>query len=219
MRVFASFVAIAACAACGSGGAPAPPAASDSSPSSSVAVLNPVRVERVRAELPDGYEFAGLSGRTAPLALWGFGPAWTADPPACGALADPASVGTVHGWSASGPGGIVYVVVADGPGAVDPALPDACATWTLTAGPTTGVVTLVPAPAVDGAVTSGMVTDATTVVEGGTETHTHADTFVANLGDHVAYVTVVTDPGASAPVLGPDVAAELLVKTVAAIRG
>jgi hypothetical protein len=64
-----------------------------------------------------------------------------------------------------------------------------------------------------------MATAATTVVEGGTETHSSADTFVAYLTDHVVYVTVVTDPGSSAPALGAPFAADLLVKTVATIRG
>ena len=89
----------------------------------------------------------------------------------------------------------------------------------MSAGHTSGVVDLVAPPAIDGAPTLGMVADATTAVEGGTETHSHADTFIAYLGEHVAYVTVVTDPGSSAPSLGPGFAADLLVKTVAAIRG
>ncbi|MDT5190689.1 MAG: hypothetical protein QOI28_2940, partial [Mycobacterium sp.] len=36
---------------------------------------------------------------------------------------------------------------------------------------------------------------------------------------YTAYVTVVTDPGSSGPVLDADFAAALLVKTVAALRG
>jgi hypothetical protein len=61
--------------------------------------------------------------------------------------------------------------------------------------------------------------EVTTTVEGGTETRSQAETFVAYLGDHAAYVTVVTDPGSSAPSLGPGFASDLLVKTVAALRG
>ena len=91
--------------------------------------------------------------------------------------------------------------------------------WTLSAGHSSGSVTLVAAPAIDGAATVGMATVTTTVVEGGTETHSHADTFAAYLGDYVAYVTVVTDPGSPNPPLGQDFAAELLVKTVSALRG
>jgi Domain of unknown function (DUF5642) len=219
MRVFASCVAIVLCTACAQ---PAPPPSaltSDAAPSSSPARLRPARVERVRSDLPDDYEVSDLTGRAAPLALWGFGPAWTADPTQCGALADPAGEGGFHGWSASGPGGIVHAVVAVSPGGLDPASAESCATWTLSAGPTNADVTLVGAPAIDGAVTLGMATDATTVVEGGTETHTHADTFVAYLNGYVAYVTVVTDPGAAGPALRADFASGLLVQTVVAIRG
>ncbi len=176
-------------------------------------------MDRVRADLPAGYEFAGLTGRAAPIALWGFGPAWTADPSPCGALGDPAPGAALRGWSASGPGGIVYAVVAEAAALLDAPGRDACGTWTLSAGHTSGVVRLVAAPSVEGAATVGMATAATTVVEGGTETHSSADTFVAYLSDHVVYVTVVTDPGSSAPSLDAPFAADLLVKTVATIRG
>lgn len=181
--------------------------------------MHPARVDRVRADLPAGYEFAALSGRPAPVTLWGFGQEWAADPSQCGVLGDPAGQGAVHGWSASGSGGIVYAVVANASAAVDQPLWDACGTWTLSAGHTSGVVELVAGPAVDGAVTSGMQTVATTVVEGGTQTHSDADTFIAYLTDYVAYVTVVTDPGSSTDPLGAGFASDLLVKTVAAIRG
>ena len=181
--------------------------------------IDPARVDRVRAALPTGYEFSALPDRTVPMALWGFGPDWTADPSQCGSLADPAGNGAVRGWSASGAGGIVYAVVADATVGLDQALVQACGTWSMSAGHTSGVVTLVRPPAIDRASTLGMTTDATTTVEGGIETHSHAETFIAFLGDHVAYVTVVTDPGSSAPALGIGVASDLLVKTVAAIRG
>ena len=58
-----------------------------------------------------------------------------------------------------------------------------------------------------------------TVVEGGTETRSHADTVTAYLDDHVAFITVVTDPGSPHPQLGADFANALMVKTVAALRG
>ncbi|MBW8711263.1 MAG: DUF5642 family protein, partial [Mycobacterium sp.] len=54
---------------------------------------------------------------------------------------------------------------------------------------------------------------------GGTETRSHADTFTAYLGDYVTFVTVVSDPGSPNPALGQDFAADLLVKTVSALRG
>jgi hypothetical protein len=182
--------------------------------------VNPARIERVRAELPSGYEVAALSGRAAPVAFWGLGPNWTADPPRCVALADPvADAATTRGWSASGAGGIVYAVVAGSAAMLDPSLMDECGQWTVSAGHTSGSVTSVAAPAVDGAATVGLSTTTTTVVEGGTETHSHADTFAAYLGDYVAFVAVVTDPGSPNPSLGQDFAAELLVKTVSALRG
>ena len=148
-------------------------------------------------------------------------PDWTADPPQCGALADPVGdAATTRGWSGSGVGGIVYVVTGSPPAQVpfDPALIAECGRWTLASGHTTGTVTLAPAPTVDGAATVGMATEATTVVEGGTETRSRAHTFTAYLGDYLAFVTVVTDPGAESH-LGQEFAAALLVKTVSALRG
>ncbi len=182
--------------------------------------MNPARIERVRTELPSGYEVAALSGRAAPVAFWGLGPDWTADPPRCGALADPvADAATTRGWSASGAGGIVYAVVAGSRATLDPSLIDECGLWTVSAGHTSGSVTIAAAPAIDGAATVGLSTTTTTVVEGGTETHSHADTFTAYLGDYLAFVTVVSDPGSPNPPLGQDFAADLLVKTVSALRG
>jgi len=181
--------------------------------------VDPTRVERVRADLPTGYEFTPLPVRAEPAALWGLGPQWTADPPACAELGDPAGGAAVHGWSASGPGGIVYAAVADAAVAMDPAAVDACRSWRLSAGHTAGVVTVVDSPAVGGAPTLGLSADVTTTVEGGTETRSHSETFMAYLGQHVAYVTVVTDPGSSAQTLGRDFASDLLAKTVAAVRG
>jgi Domain of unknown function (DUF5642) len=171
-------------------------------------------------DLPSGYEVAALSGRAAPVAFWGLGPEWSADPPRCGALADPvADAATIRGWSASGAGGIVYTVVAGSRATLDPSLIDECGQWTVSAGRTSGTVAFVAAPAIDGAVTVGLSTTTTTVVEGGTETHSHADTFTAYLGDYIAFVTIVSDPGSPNPPLGQDFAAEFLVKTVSALRG
>jgi hypothetical protein len=182
--------------------------------------VHPANVDRVQGDLPDGYEVANLTGRTAPLALWGFGPEWVSEPPQCGVLAQPAGEdATVRGWSASGLGGIVYAAVADARQGLDPGLVGACGSWALSAGHTSGTVTLVDAPTVDGAATLGMSSDAVTRVEGGTETRSHADTFIAYLGDYVAYVTVVTDPGAAGPGLDAEFAAGLLTKTVSALRG
>jgi hypothetical protein len=217
VRLFALLAALSLCvAACGESPSSAPSTAT----SGSSIQVNPARIERVRAELPRGYEVTDLSGRAAPVAFWGLGPDWTADPPRCGALADPvAGDATTRGWSASGAGGIVYAVVAASAVTLDPSLLDECGQWTVAAGRTSGSVTLVAAPAIDRAATLGLSTTATTAVEGGTETHSHANTFTAYLGDYVAFVTVVTDPGSPNPALGQDFAAELLVKTVSALRG
>ncbi|MEU0494643.1 DUF5642 family protein [Mycobacterium sp. NPDC006124] len=176
-------------------------------------------MERVRADLPTDYEFTPLPARAEPVALWGLGAQWVADPPSCAGLGNPAAGSSLRGWSASGPSGIVYAVVADASPILDETLVDACGTWQVSAGHTSGVVGVVSAPVVDGAPTLGLSADVTTTVEGGTETHSHAETYLAYLGQHVAYVTVVTDPGSSAPPIAPGFAADLLVKTVAAIRG
>jgi hypothetical protein len=217
VRLFALLAALSLwVAAC----AQSPSSAPSTSTTTSSASVNPARIERVRTELPSGYEVAALSGRAAPVAFWGLGPEWTADPARCGALADPVpDAGTTRGWSASGAGGIVYAVVAGSTATLDPSLIDECGQWTVSAGHTGGTVAFVAAPAIDGATTVGLSTSTTTVVEGGTETHSHADTFTAYLGDYVAFVTVVSDPGSPNPPLRQEFAADLLVKTVSALRG
>jgi hypothetical protein len=217
VRLFALLAALSLCmTACGQSPSSVP---STATPASSNAV-NPARIERVRTALPSGYEVAALAGRAAPVVFWGLGPDWTVDPLRCGALADPvADAATTRGWSASGAGGIVYAVVAGSKATLDPSLIDECGQWTVSAGHTSGSVMLVAAPAIDGAATVGLSTTTTTLVEGGTETHSHAETFTAYLGEYVALVTVVTDPGSPNPPLGQDFAAGLLVKTVAALRG
>jgi hypothetical protein len=216
VRLFALLAALSVLvAACGD----SPPSAPQTAASRSSAQVNPARIDRVRTELPSGYEVAALPGRAAPIAFWGLGPEWTADPQRCGALADPVAGGaTTRGWSASGAGGIVYAVVATSAAALDQSLIADCGQWTVSAGRTDGSITLVAAPAIDGAATVGLSTSAATAVEGGTETHSHADTFTAYLGEYVAFITVVTDPGSPNPALGQDFAAELLVKTVSALR-
>ncbi|MGV0853541.1 DUF5642 family protein [Mycolicibacterium phlei] len=182
-------------------------------------VINPARIDRVRTELPADYEVTPLEGPLAPVAAWGYGPQWSVDPPSCAALADPAGAAPVDGWSASGPGGIVYAVVAGASGTVDQAVLDECAHWTVASGRTTGSVALTSAPPIDSATTVAMATDSATVVEGGTETRSHADTAVAYLGGHVTFVVLVTDHGAPHPQLDAEFTASLLRKTVAALRG
>ncbi|MGV0744899.1 DUF5642 family protein [Mycolicibacterium sp. XJ870] len=219
MRLFAVAVCVALCvSACGQ--SPAPRTSSSPSATSKAVEVNPARIDRVRDDLPAGYEVARIDGQATPIALWGFGPDWVAEPAQCAALAaaavDPASA---RGWSGSGPGGIVYAVVARSTAAADAALAGQCRHWTLSGGHSTGTVTGLDAPAIDGALTTGMATAVSTVVEGGTETRSHADTFTAELGEYHCFVTVVTDPGSANTALGADFAADLLVKTVSALRG
>jgi len=217
VRLFALFAALSlGVAAC----AQSPPVAPPTATTGSSVSVNPARIDRVRTALPSGYEVAALSVRPAPVAFWGLGPDWTAEPPRCGALADPArGAATTRGWSASGPGGIVYAAVADSAATLEPSLLDECGRWTVSAGHTGGTVGLVAAPTIDGAATVGLSASTTTTVEGGTETHSRADTFTAYLGGYVAFVTVVGDPGSPNPQLGQEFASDLLVKTVAALRG
>lgn len=215
MRVFASCLALTLCAACGQ----STPPPSEATPTGMSHTVDPAHISRVRTELPPGYEVGDLAGRSSPVAFWGLGPQWTADPVQCGALAQPAAPDApVRGWSASGSGGIVYAAVVDTTTGLDPALTGACGAWAVSAGHTSARVALVDAPSVDDAETIGMTTDVTTVVEGGTETHSRAETFNAYLVGYVVSVTVVTDPGAIGPALEPDFAATLLVATVAALR-
>jgi hypothetical protein len=216
MRRYAICLGASLVVGCG-GAEPAAPATTSATGSS--AAVNPAAVARVRTELPPGYEVGNLTDHAAPASFWGLPPNWTADPAHCAALADPGAGTPMRGWSASGPGGIVYALVA-GPGAASPGASDECTTWTVAGGRTTAVVTAVEPPAITDTPTVAMSTVATTVVEGGTETRSHADTVTAYLDSgFVASVTVVTDPGSDVAVLGPDVAARLLAHTVSAVRG
>lgn len=196
--------------------APPPPPATPDKPASTA--VNPARIDRARHSLPDGYEVATYSGSPAPFAAWGLQESAVADPAQCAALGAPAvDPVSARGWSASGAGGIVYAVVAGA--APAPPLLEECARWTVTAGHAAATVTTRPGPDIDAAQTSAMSTAITIVVEGGTETRSHADTFVAHLGEHLCYVVVVTDPGSPHPGLPPDFGSDLLVETVSTLRG
>ena len=180
--------------------------------------MNPARIDRAREALPEDYEVAAYTGPAAPIATWGFAGAVESRPPQCIELAaPPVDATTAHGWSASGPGGIIYAVVVASPD--EGALPADCDEWTVAAGHTTGTVAALPAPAIAAADTIGMTTTAITVVEGGTQTRSRADTFVAHLDGYVCFVALVTDPGSPYPALGAGFAADLLVKTVSTLRG
>lgn len=219
MRHIAAVGAAAALlAGCGAAPDDAEPAA-PSVTSAADGVIDPARIDRARYELPPDYEVTTVTGRVTPLAQWGFGPAWSADPAPCGALADPpVDPATVRGWSASGAGGIVYAVAAAGAAPIDPAVIGECGSWRMSAGPSTGTVHLVAAPPVEGAQTVAMNAESLTVVEGGTETRSRARTVMAAEGGHLVYVTVVTDPGSPGAALEGEFADELLTRTVAALR-
>lgn len=207
-------------AACAAAPQPAPPPAPTStSTATGVGVIDPARIDRARDALPPGYEVSAVGSHVTPLAQWGFGADATAEPAVCAGLAGvPVDPAGARGWLASGAGGIVYAVAADGPAGIDASARDQCPQWAMSAGPTTGTVRLVDAPAIGSAATLGMAADIRTVVEGGNETRSHADTFVAAEQGRLVYVTVVTDPGSPDPALGADLGAQLLTKTVAALR-
>ncbi|ORB49542.1 hypothetical protein BST42_22860 [Mycolicibacterium rhodesiae] len=204
---------------------PPPPPSSSSSPSAPDAgAINPANIKRIRSSLPAGYEVADVAGPVSAAGLWGFGSGWTAAPPQCAALADPAPADPgARGYSASGAGGTVYVVVAvPTQPAPDDAVVGECARWTMTFAHTTGDVTLAPAseaPSIDGVLTVAMSVTTRTVVESGTETDGQAVTAQAYVGGHVVYVTLVTDPGSPHPALDSRSVGDLLVATVAALRG
>ncbi|EHI14438.1 DUF5642 family protein [Mycolicibacterium thermoresistibile] len=213
----AGAVTVLAVAACGAATEPpdAPPAGEPSRP----VVIDPPRINRARGHLPPDYEGAPLPQPAAPATFWSLGPGWSAEPPQCAALADPAGAdATAHGWSASGAGGIVYAMVASAPGPPDPDVLAHCGQWTVTAENTDGTVTSTPAPPVADAVTVAMATTVRTVVEGGTTTITRADTVSAYLDGHVVVVAIVSDPGLPEPPLGDDYAATLLTETVSELR-
>ena len=86
-------------------------------------------------------------------------------------------------------------------------------------GHTDASVRLTDAPHVDAAETVGMVAEIKSSVESGTEIDSRAYTFTAYLGDYYAFTTLTTDPGSALPALSPQFAADLLVKTVSALRG
>jgi hypothetical protein len=185
--------------------------------------INPANVRRVAGELPPGYEVTKVAGISAPAGLWGLGAASTARPPQCAALADPAQGHgeSAQGVSGSGAGGIVDAMVTaspSGPVALDPNLIAQCRKWTMSSGRATARIRLIDPPRIDGVETLGMASDTTTSVEGGIETVSRAYTFIAYLGDYYAFTTLITDPGSAQTSLTPQFAADLLVKTVSALR-
>ena len=217
MRILAAAAVLLLLAGCGQP-VERPPAPSASAPSRHI---DPANIRRVRRDLPPGYEVVPLPDVTAPSGIWGLGGAGVATPARCAALADP---GGGHGQraqgiSGSGSGGTVYAVVVAGPVALDPSLLARCRQWGITGRRASARVHLVDAPHIDGADTVGMTADILTSVEGGNEIGSQASTFTAYLGDYYAFTTVVSDPGSPNAALTPQFAADLLVKTVSAVRG
>jgi len=194
------------------------------SPNPVIRHVDPDNIRRVRRDLPPGYEVRGVPGVAAPQEIWGISEAGAANPGRCAALADP--VGghseSAHGISGSGAGGTVYAVVVAapvGPVALDHSLLGLCRQWSLTGKRASARVHLVDAPHIDGAETLGMAAEITTAVEGGNEIGSRASTFTAYLGNYYAFTTLVSDPGSPNPALAQQFAADLLVKSVAALRG
>jgi hypothetical protein len=186
--------------------------------------IDPSNIRRVRRELPPGYEVAPLADVTAPPDIWGLGGAGAATPPRCAALADPAGGHgqRAQGISGSGAGGTVYAVVVaapTGPVALDHALVAQCRQWRMTGRRASAHIQLVNAPHIDAAETLGLAVEIVTSVEGGNEIASQASTFTAYLGDYYAFTTLISDPGSPHPALTLQFAADLLVKTVSAVRG
>jgi hypothetical protein len=202
-------------------GAPQSPSTSSTSSTSAVRfALNPANIKRIRSALPSGYEIADVVGPVSVAGLWGFGPGWSADPARCAALADPAPGDAgARGYSASGPGGTVHVVVAAAPAVPDAGLVAGCAEWTMSFAHTTGEVTVVDPPRIDSADTVALTASTRTVVESGRETDGRASTVQAYLDGDVVFVTLVTDPGSPYPPLNSQFITDLLNETVTALRG
>ena len=198
---------------------PAPPI--QSSAAAAPPAVNTANVVRVRSALPQGYEVAELTGPVSAASLWGFGAGWTADPPQCATLADPAPYDRgARGLSASGVGGTVFVVVsATVDGTPGPDVFTQCGSWTMTFVQTSAQVIRTDAPAIEGADTAAWAATTRTIVESGSETNARATTALAYLDHHVAYVTLVTDPGSPDPPLDSGFVFDMLATTVAALRG
>ncbi|ODR10696.1 hypothetical protein BHQ15_04680 [Mycolicibacillus koreensis] len=198
----------------------APPPVPSAPSSSRPAGVKPERIKRVTGLLPAGYEYGDAAGKTSPAQIWGLGPDARTDPPVCAALIDPPAedpdAGT--GIFGSGPGGILYAVVAAAP-ALDPALTEQCATFTVTFARTDVDVRVIDAPAVEGARTVGLTSQGRTLVEGGGEIDTHAETYLADVDGYRVITAAVIDPGSPAPPLPAGFAADLLVAAVAELRG
>ncbi len=215
MRVLALSAVVLWCAACGS-------VTETERPTTAVAAqpADPAAIGRMRQHLPkdlQGYEFGALPAPAAPTTFWGMSSGSAADPPDCAALVAAPADG-VRGWSASGPGGIVYATAARG-SAPAPELLGTCQTWTLSSGRASAAVEGTDAPQIAEAHTLGMTARVTTSVENGAQTHSQATTLIAYVDTLTVSITMVTDPGAVAPPLLADLPATLLDAAVRSVRG
>jgi len=183
--------------------------------------VNAANIIRVRSALPQGYEVAELAGPVSAASLWGFGTGWSAEPPLCATLADPAPRDRgARGLSASGSGGTVFIVVSEIPEeAPGTDLLAQCSSWTMAFGHTSAEVTRTEAPVIEGAKCVGWEATTRTIVESGMETNARSTTALAYLDHYVAYVTLISDPGSPNPPLDAGFVADLLANTVAALRG
>ena len=84
---------------------------------------------------------------------------------------------------------------------------------------TSAEVTRIEAPVIEGAVTVALRAATRTIVEAGSETNALATTAFAYFDHHVAYVTLITDPGSPHPPMDLGFVADTLATTVAALRG
>lgn len=200
---------------------PAAPLSSSPIPTVRPSGVTPANIRRVGRELPAGYEVTNIARATSPWAIWGLPGDPAANPPPCLPLADPfaGSDRPAQGVSGSGPGGIIDAVVVSASAVLARDLPAECGHWDLTAGRTMVGAGLIDAPHIDAAETIGMVADIRAAAESSSEIDTRAYTFAAYLGDYYVFTTLTTDPGSMLPPLAPQFAADLLVKTVATLRG
>ncbi|MBS4729162.1 DUF5642 family protein [Mycobacterium sp. SM1] len=222
-RVATLVLLLAVSCVCSAGCSSGPKTPSPGAPTGT-APLNPANIVKVAGALPRGYEVAKVTGISAPARLWGLTAASAARPPQCSVLADPARgrVGAARGVSGSGGGGVVDAVVVaspSGPVTPDPHVVTQCRQWAISGGHATARVHLIDPPHVDGVETLGMAADITTTAEGGAEILSHAYSFIAYLGDYYAFTTLIAEPGSADSPLAPQFAADLLVKTVSALRG
>lgn len=226
MRIVAVGAALAlltAIAGCGSPPPDAPPATATSG-SAAPTGIDPVRIKRIRAELPDGYEVAEVAADADLAGLAGYRRGWTADPADCAALLGPAEPTATRGLSASGAAGTVYVTVTPDSGEppAEPEEPGACADWTMAYQHSTARVAPGVAPHIDGAVTAGLRAGSVTAVESAAHTESTIRWLTAiptaQPDGYLVAVTVITTPGTAEGPLTDDYAAGLLVAAVAVLH-